>query len=51
MIQKCMETEIQNKHEQKRKIREQIRDIKIKFKSSLTLIFYSILLLKVKSKQ
>ena len=33
-----METEMENKHEQKRKITQQIRDIKIQFKSSLALI-------------
>ena len=49
-----METEIQNKHDQKRKIKKQIRDIKINLKSSLALIFYHTLLhqinIAVKSK-
>ena len=33
-----MKTEMENKHEQKRKITQQIRHIKIQFKSSLALI-------------
>ena len=33
-----METEMENKHDQKRKITNQIRDIKIQLKSSLALI-------------
>ena len=49
-----METEIQNKHIQKRKIKKAIRDTKIKLKSSLTLIIYNTLLhqinIAVKSK-
>ena len=49
-----METEIQNKHDQKRKIKKQIRAIKINLKSSLTLILYHTLLhqinIAVKSK-
>ena len=39
-----METEMQNKHDQKRKIKKQIGDIKFQLKSSLTLILYNIYL-------
>ena len=42
-----METEIQNKHDQKGKIKKQIRDIKFQLKSSLTLILYNTLLHRV----
>ena len=38
-----METEMQNKHDQKRKIKKQIRDIKFQLKSSLTLVLYNTL--------
>ena len=39
-----METEIQNKHDQKRKIKKQIGDIKFQLNSTLTLILYNTLL-------
>ena len=39
-----METEMQNKHDQKRKIRKQMRDIKFKLKSLLILTLYNTLL-------
>ena len=39
-----METEMQNKQDQKRKIKKQIQDIKFQLKSSLILILYNTLL-------
>ena len=42
-----METEMQNKHNQKKKIKKQIRDIKFQWKSSLTLILYNTLLQRI----
>ena len=42
-----METEMQNKHDQKRKIKKQIRDIKFQLQSSLTLILYNTLLHRI----
>ena len=44
-----MQTEIQNKHDQKRKIKKDMRDIKFKLKSSLSLILYNTLLQQMKS--
>ena len=42
-----METEMQNKHDQKRKIKKQIQDFKFQLKSSLTLILYNTLLHRI----
>ena len=42
-----METEIQNKHDQKRKIKKQIWYIKFQLKSSLTLILHNTLLHRI----
>ena len=42
-----METEIQNKHDRKRKFKKQIWDIKFQLKSSLTLILYNTLLQRI----
>ena len=42
-----LETGMQNKHDQKRKIKKQIHDIKFQLKSSLTLIFYNSLLHRI----
>ena len=42
-----MATEMQNKHDQKRKIKKQIRDIKSQLKSSLTFILYNTLLRRI----
>ena len=42
-----METEMQNKYDQKRKIKKQIRDIKFQLQSSLTLILYNTLLHRI----
>ena len=43
LVHAVMETEMQNKHDQERKIKKQIRDIKFQLKSSLTLILYNTL--------
>ena len=43
LVHAVMETKMQNKHDQERKIKKQIWDIKFQLKSSLTLILYNTL--------